>query len=407
MNAPAVFSPKVMLGWIAAVAAAFALSIYLMAFGGGESGRTTIGPSAYSRSAIGFAGFAELMGKAGITVAKVRNGGVESSAAGKLLVVTDPTALSEEAGRYAFGNADRVLVILPKWYGYRHQHHAGWISDAALLPLGAGDLYIRKLGATGKMARAARPDSWTTNSLGVAPEFASSQVQTIEDTKLRPVVAAGGRVLVGEQADRNRRIWVVSDPDMLSNHGLFSGRNAEFAIRLINALRPARGEVVFNEQVAGHAASSANPLTLMLQFPFVIVTLQLLAASAFLLWAAMPRFGLPMPAPEMLAAGKQRLIQNAATLLSHSNHPEIIIVSYVRLSIRGVARELRSPAGLDWRSMIDWLTRVGNSRGVAVDFPALVRRAEELAASRAGSTRTLVEIVHDIHRWKREILNGP
>jgi hypothetical protein len=221
------------------------------------------------------------------------------------------------------------------------------------------------------------------------------------------VVAAGGRVLVGEQIDRNRRIWVVSDPDMLSNHGLFNGRNAEFAIRLVNALRPVRGEVVFNEEVAGHGAPSANPLTLMLQFPFVVVTLQLLAALALLLWAAMPRFGLPIPAPEMLAAGKQRLIENAATLLSHSSHPEIIIASYVRLSIRGVARELRSPAGLDWKRMIDWLTRVGNSRGVAVDFPTLVRRAEDLATSRAESTSILVQIVQDTYRWKREILNGP
>jgi hypothetical protein len=409
MSAPAVFSPKVMLGWIAAVAAAFALSIYLLAFGGGGSDplNRTIGPSAYSHSAIGYAGLAELIAKAGIPVAKVRNGGVASGAAGKLLVLADPSALTEgQDGQYVFGDANRVLLILPKWYGYRNTSHSGWISDASPAPLGYLDQIIRKAGATGKTARVARPQNWTTNTLGMAPEFKST-VQMIDDTKLRPVVAAGSRVLVGEQVDRNRRIWIVSDPDMLSNHGLFSGANPEFAIRLVDALRPARGEVVFNEWVAGRGERSANPLTLMLQFPFIIVTLQLLAASAFLLWAAAPRFGLPMPSPEMLAAGKQRLIQNAATLLSHSSHPEIIIASYVRLSIRGVARELRSPPGLDWQRMTDWLTRVGTARGVAVDFPGLVRRAEALATSRPGSTRTLVEIVQDTYRWKREILNGP
>jgi hypothetical protein len=406
MNRPALFSPKVMLGWIAAVAAAFALSIYLLAFGGGNSQRKTIGPSAYSRSAIGYAGLAELIGRAGIKVVKVRNGGIDTSAAGKLLVVGDPRAASEEQGRYAFGNADRVLVIMPKWYGYPSSSHSGWISDADRLPAGLGDQVIRKAGATGRTARVERPENWTTNMLGLAPEL-SSQVQVIEDTNLRPVLAAGGRVVVGERVDRNQRIWIVSDPDMLANHGLFSGRNAEFAIRLINALRPARGEVMFNELVAGDGAPSVNALTLMLQFPFVIVTIQLLAASAFLLWAAMPRFGLPLPAPDMLAAGKQRLIQNAAILLSHSRHPEIIIVSYVRSSIRGVARELRAPPGLEWRRMIDWLTRVGESRGVAVDFPNLVRRMEELATARPGSARTLVEIAHDTQRWKLEILNGP
>jgi hypothetical protein len=396
-----------MVGWIAAAAAAFALLIYLLAFGGGGPQHRAIGPSAYSRSAIGYFGWAELMSRVGITVVKTRNGGIDSSAAGKLLVLADPSAASEDQGRYAFGNADRVLVVLPKWSGFRSMAHSGWISDAALLPIVGDDLMVKKTGATGKMARLEAPPAWTVNTLGLAPEI-TAPVQVIQDTKLRPIIAAGGNVLVGELADRSRRIWIVSDPDMLSNHGLFSGRNAEFAIRLVNALRPAKGDVVFSEVAAGYAAApSTNPLTLMFQFPFIIVTIQLLAASAFLLWAAMPRFGLPMPAPEPIAAGKRRLIQNAANLLRFSSHPEIIVASYVRLSVRGVARELRSPPGLDWQRMVEWLGRVGASRGVAVDFPGLIRRTEELAAARPGSARSLVDIVSDTYRWKREILNGP
>jgi hypothetical protein len=57
MSAPTVFSPRVILGWIAAVAATFALSIYLIAFGGGDTQRNAFGPSAFSRSAIGYAGW--------------------------------------------------------------------------------------------------------------------------------------------------------------------------------------------------------------------------------------------------------------------------------------------------------------------------------------------------------------
>jgi hypothetical protein len=395
-----------MTGWIVAAAAAFALLIYLLAFGGGGPQRKAIGPSAFSRSAIGYAGWAELISRVGITVVKTHNGGIDSSAAGKLLVVADPSAVSEDQGRYAFGNADRVLVILPKWYGFRSTIHSGWISDALLLPIGSNDASIRKAGATGKTARVQAPQTWTVNALGLTPEI-TAPVQVIQDTKLRPIVAAGSNVLVGELVDRGRRIWIVSDPDMLSNHGLFSGHNAEIAIRLVNALRPAKGDVVFSELVFGYAAPSTNPLTLMFQFPFIIVTIQLLAASAFLLWAAMPRFGLPMPAPELLAAGKRRLIQNAANLLRFSSHPEIIVASYVRLCVRGVARELRSPPGLDWQRMVEWLGRVGTSRGVAVDFPGLIRRTEELAVARSGSARTLVDIVSDTYRWKREILNGP
>lgn len=406
MSAPTVFSPKVMLGWIAAVAAAFALSIYLLAFGGGDTQRNAVGPSAYSRSAIGYTGLAELLRRVGIPVVKARSGDVVSTSR-KLLILAEPPLLTaQEQGRYAFGDADRVLVILPKWRGYRSSSHSGWISEVTLLPIAFADQTIEKAGATGKTARVVRPQRWTTDMLGVTPQL-ELLVQVIRDTKLTPIVAAGDQVLVGEQADRNRRIWILSDPDMVSNHGLFMGRNAEFAIRLVNALRPARGEVVFDESVHGYRAPSSNPLTLMLQFPFVIVTIQLLAASALLLWATMPRFGLPMPAPEMLAAGKQSLIRSVAILLHYSSHPEIIVASYVRSTIGSVARELRSPPGLDWRGVIDWLTRVGASRGVAVDFPHLVRRAEDLATSGPENARTPVEIAHDTYLWKQEILNGP
>lgn len=406
MSAPTLFSPKVLLGWTAAVTAAFALSIYLLAFGSGDTQRNAVGPSAYSRSAIGYAGLAALLRQIGIPVIKARSGDVVSTSR-KLLILAEPPLLTaQELGRYAFGDADRVLIILPKWRGYRSLSHSGWISEATLLPIAFSDQTIEKAGATGKTARVVRPDRWTTDTLGITPQL-ELLVQVIQDTKLTPIVAAGNQVLVGEQVDRNRRIWILSDPDMVSNHGLFMGRNAEFAIGLVNALRPAQGEVVFDESVHGYRAPSSNPLTLMLQFPFVIVTIQLLAASALLLWAAMPRFGVPLPAPEMLAAGKQSLIRNAAILLRYSRHPEIIIVSYLRSTIRSVARELRSPPGLDWPGMIEWLARVGASRGVAVDLRLLVQRAEDLVTSAPGNAKAPAEIAHDAHCWKREILHGP
>ena len=407
MKPAAVFSPRTMLGWLAAVVAAFALSIYLLAFSKPPE-RPTVGPSASSRSAIGFAGLAELIRRAGIPVAKVR-GEATPGPAGKLVVLANPmdTQRFDDGGRYAFGSAASVLIILPKWYGFRDPRHSGWITDASTAPLYEADHVLTKAGADGRTARVPRPENWSANDLGAAPEL-PAEVQVIENSKLRPVVGAAGRVLVGELMDGKRRIWIVADPDMLSNHGLFSGRNPELAVGLVKALAAPKGEVVFDEWVRGTAVpTSGNPLTLMLQFPYIVVTFHLLAAGALLLWAAMPRFGVPMPAPEMLAAGKQRLIDNAAGLLRFSGRPEVIIASYVRLSVRSAARELRSPPGLDWRQLVDWLTHVGISRGVTLDFPGLVRRAEDIAASRGAASRALTEIVHDTHRWKREILNGP
>jgi hypothetical protein len=407
MSGPTVFSPRVILGWIAAVAATFALSIYLIAFGGGDTQRNAIGPSAFSRSAIGYAGLVELIRRVGIPVIKRRSGDAGSTGPGKLLIVAEPPlSTAEEQGRFAFGRADRVLIILPKWRGHRSTSHSGWIADAALVPTAIADQALAKSGASGRTARVIRPDLWTTNVLAVAPQL-DLLVQVIEDGNLRPIVAADGHVLVGEAAGRDRRIWILSDPDMLSNHGLLTGRNAEFAIRLIKALRPAQGEVIFDESVRGYRAPSANPLTLMFQFPFITVTIQVLAAAALLLWATMTRFGPPEPVPAFLDAGKQGLIRNAAHLLRYSGHPEIIVANYVLSTVRSVARQLRSPPGLEWRGLADWLSRVGAARGVAVDFPRLVQRAQDLATSKSADAGTLVDVARDTHRWKGEILNGP
>ena len=408
MSATTVFSPRVILGWIAAVAATFALSIYLMAFGGGDTSRNAVGPSAFSRSAIGYAGLAELIGRLGITVVKGRSGDAREIGPGKLLIVAEPPlATAEEQGRFAFADADRVLVILPKWRGYRSRSHAGWIEDAALWPTGVADQAIVKSGATGATARVVRPERWTTNALGASPQL-DALVQVVRGGDLRPIVAAGDQVLVGERIDRGRRIWILSDPDMLSNQGAADGgqRRIRNPARQRIAGAPGRGRFR-RALVRGYRAPSANPLTLMFQFPFVIVTVQVMAAAALLLWATMARFGLPEPVSALLDAGKQGLVRNAANLLRYSGRPEIIVASYVRSTIRGTARQLRSPPGLDWRGLVAWLARVGTARGVAVDFPALVRRAEDLATSKPESAAALVEIARDTYRWKQEILNGP
>lgn len=421
MTTTAVFSPRAMLGWLAAVVAAFALSIYFLAFSKPPE-RPAVGPSASSRSAIGFAGLAELIRRTGTTVTRVdgagagagksgdKSGGKSGNKPGTLVVLANPmdTQSVDDAGRYSFPrNAASVLIILPKWRGYPDPLHSGWITEASAVPLVEDDHVLAKAGIDGHTARVPRPETWTTNTLGITPEL-PAEVQVIQDTKLRPVIGAAGRVLLGEITEGNRRIWVAADPDMLANHGLFSGRNPELAVTLVDALAPAHGEVTFDEWVRGTAVPAAgNALTLMLQFPYIIVTLQLIAAAAFLLWAAMPRFGVPMPTPEVLAAGKQRLIDNAASLLRFSGHPEVVITSYVRLNVRSAARQLRSPPGLDWRQLVAWLTRVGTARGVGVDFADLIRRAEALATTPGAGARALVDIVHDTHRWKREILNGP
>ena len=81
--------------------------------------------------------------------------------------------------------------------------------------------------------------TWTTNALGLAPNLASP-IQLMRGPGLRAIIAADRGMLVGEISDRNRKIWVLSDPDVISNHGLAREGNAALAVAIIKRLRSRR-----------------------------------------------------------------------------------------------------------------------------------------------------------------------
>src|SRR5262249_40703345 len=143
------------------------------------------------------------------------------------------------------------------------------------------------------------------------------------------------------------------------------------------------------------------------QFPFVIVTLQGLMAVALLLWATLGRFGAPETAPPALGSGKQALVESAAKLLGFAGYQPRMVRRYVQAALRVAARHPHALRGLSESPLLDWLQRVGQARGADVDCVALYRETEGITESRRGSIAPLIPVARGIHRWKREILDGP
>jgi hypothetical protein len=408
-----VFSPRVILGWIAAVAATFALSLYLMSLGDGEA-PDAVGPSSFSRSAIGYAGLAEFLQRLGMRVEKARGSDASTAGADSVLIVAEPSVAAKTAeSKLIRPNVASAVVILPRRLGGRSESHAGWIDRTAELPPASADWVIEATGAKGKTVRVDAPATWTTNQLGATPQV-GKVVQLIIDSDLRPLVGSAQGILVGERRNSAQRIWLVADPDILSNHGLLKGDNPAVAARLFTLLLPPRGRVVFDESLHGYStarssggtASANNPLRLLFQFPLVMVTLQVVAALGLVLWATMVRFGTPEPMETLLATGKGGLIRNAAHLMEFAGARETLLSDYFHSSIRGVARRLHLPPGLGEPALIDWLDRVGRARGVGCDLQTIAQRVEEVMRDHGRSTPTLVAAARDIHRWKQEMLDA-
>jgi uncharacterized protein DUF4350 len=403
MTAQPVFSPRLLIAWIAAAVVTFACSLYFMGGGSNVNATDNVGPGSFSHSAIGHAGFADVLQRLGIAVVKSQYNSLAKLGAGSVLVVAEPRpGTLPDADTRALLNGRTALLVLPKWRGPPSDRHRGWITRATERSLSDAQWALALTGDRGEVVRVPPTTSFRVNTLHATPTLAAP-MQLVKGGKLWPLVASADGILVGEILERGRHLLVLADPDVIANHGLTEPANAELAVALIRLLRGANGRVVFDETVHGFLAPPASPLMLLFRFPFVVVTLQALVAVALLLWATLARFGAPQTAPPALDAGKQGLIGNAAKLLEFAGHRQVMLKRYVHATIRDVARQIHAPRGLSEGALIAWLQRVGQARAIGIDCDDVLRRLD----AAGGDRRVEAPLVaRDIYQWKRGILDG-
>jgi hypothetical protein len=251
-------------------------------------------------------------------------------------------------------------------------------------------------------------ESWQINEIGVAPAL-SGYTQLIKSDALRPLVASDGGTLLGELRKDDQLIWVLSDPDVMANHAFDpDGKGGAFAVALIEKLRAGSGPVVFDETVHGFQSRPAAILRLLVQFPYSILTFQVLLGAALILWATMGRFGPPAAPPPPLGTGKAGLIGNVADLMEYAGHERLIIRRYVENTIRETARQLRAPKNLSYAETVDWLSALGERRKLTTDCRSVARLAQDLADGRGQiDISKFAEAARKIHQWKQEIVDGP
>ena len=403
MTGDSIFSQRLLIGWIVAAVLTFAVSLYFM--GNGSQGNDTVGPSTFSRSAIGYAGLADVLQRLDIPVVKSRYDSLGKLNPGSVLVIAEPLpgAKTEETMRTLL-KADTILLVLPKWTGQPSKQKSGWLGEASAWPTSDVNWALHLVAPQADVTEVDQA-VWTTNVLNLAPSL-EAPIRLMHGDRLQPLIGDADGMLLGRLSDRKRLIWVLSDPDVISNRGLARAGNAALAVAMITRLRSGSGSVVFDETIHGFITEPANPILLLFRFPFVMATIQAAIAIALLLWATLGRFGTPQPAPPPLSAGRQGLLENIAKLIEFTGHQEVMVRRYVLETVRDVARQLHAPRELSTAALIGWLQRVGTARGVDTDCGALIREAETLGESRRRNPALLVRLARQIHRWKGEIIDG-
>ncbi len=383
------------------VALSLATTIGLVLFGDDLGGPPDAGTDAYSWSALGHHGLVALLEREGIPVVISQSRSAERARHG-LLIVAEPSASGDDGARRLSElilGAPRALVVLPKWWGTASADHPGWLDGVELLPtdevgdvLAALDLERGGLGR-GEGALAAA---------GIAIKHAPQSV-TIDPSWDEPELVVDDRAFILELAHGTTALTLVTDPDLLNNHGLDEAGNAARIVALIERLR-AGGPVVFDEVVHGHARDPGL-WALLFRYPLVLATLQALLVAFALGLATRGRFGPPAAVPPPLAAGKDFLIRHTATLLRHGGHDAAMLRRYLVAAVHQVRATLHAPRDLTGPALVGWLERVGQARNVSAPLSELEREVAAVEADRAQLKRA-ASIAVRIHRWRQEMTLG-
>jgi hypothetical protein len=400
------FSRRALVPWTIAAVTIFVIALYLMAHGSTES-LNAVGPTIQSRSALGYAGIADVMKQIGTPVIHTRTHGRDKLGDGGVLIVAEPRldAHSAETARKLL-QAKAVLLILPKWSGQESKGHPGWVQTSDLMPFFYGQMVLDFVDPKAQLGRGPISKSWSKNTIGFAPKL-TEPMQYIRSDKLTPIVADGDRILVGELKRNDRRLFVLADPDVIANHSLSDPVNAAFSVALIGALRTGSGPVVFDESLSGQATSGPNILNYLFRLPLLPGTVLVILAAALLLWSTAPRFGLPDEPAPALQSGKGGLIDNIAALLGFAGKRGRIVGRFVETAVQDVARRLHAPRGLAGDALAGWLNRIGIARGADVQCTALLAQAKAVASAKHANPVRLIALARDTNRWKREMIDGP
>jgi Domain of unknown function (DUF4350) len=368
---------------------------------------------AFSRSAIGHRALVELLRAQQVPVMVSRFDSGNRAGEQALLVVAEPrleagSPLPSRKLQQMLRAAQRSLLVLPKWQGHEDPEHDGWLDRAAPVPPAeiTGALKAADVPAVAYLA--AGGGLLACEGAGASATLDRPQlIQPNEgDESLRPLVTCGDGWLLAEREDEEDGsvLLVLSDPDLLANHGLADGDNAIVAWAVLEYAREPGQAVVLDETLHGHERVPSLFRELF-TFPLALVTFQVTLAVAFLVWSGAARFGAPVPPPPVLEAGKGVLVDNTAALLRLGGHSAYTLGRYLDSLTQEVARVLHAESAGKPGEARARLRRIGRRRRVTEDLAAIEAAVERLRGEKSPAAAAVLAVARRVHRWREEMLS--
>lgn len=369
------FSGLAIFALIAVVTVGFLAYLVLGAYAPDFRSVKNGGAHAYSTSAVGFAGIAELVKATRGDNMIIRE---ETELAQPGLLVLTPggdTSIKEIQSIVARRPDVPTLIVLPKWRVERLKDNLAWVRargelDPDYLEAGLKELATLEISGHEK-----------------------GELRSIDGPNVEVVTRSEqGRPLV--VAIKETEIYILADPDMLNNKGLATRSGAERAMALLDEIALPDEPIGFDVTLAGFG-KSPSLLKLAFEPPFLPLTLCLLFAALLAGLHAMWRFGPPAHDERKVAFGKRALAENGAALLRLAKRQHRTGGRYAALTREAVAQASGAPSSLGPNALDDYLDKLPHD---GEPFTTLARRAEA-----APDNRRLLDAVRDLHQWRRTV----
>ena len=405
-DAKSPFDRRVVVAVVVAGVIAFAAFLMLSAYAPAARRFSNEAFAPLSKNAVGFAATFKLIED--VTGEKVST--LEDNEAfnepGLLIMPLAPDTDANELRAFAEDRARNVpdgatLFILPKWSTRPLNGFAGdWVQEVGVGNTGALDRLATALAKSRTALTTAAGRRLTGVVAAERPPPATTVTLSTAGASVAPLLSLGELpVLVRINDISGGETYLLSDPDLMSNHGIKTIAGARTAMAIVAAVRPEDEAQISTDPVPARGQApkrSRNLLQLMFEPPFLAVTLAILAAAILAALHAFGRFGPALAEGRAIPFGKRALADNTAVLFERAGATARLGDRYVAL-VRDAAGQALGATHLSADALEAWLAKLPRVRGP--NFAALaatLRGARDAEGVRAGAAA--------LHDWKDEVM---
>lgn len=179
--------------------------------------------------------------------------------------------------------------------------------------------------------------------------------QTFQGRGCEPIIGQQNGIILGlcpaSLGNETKQVYILSDPDLLNNHGLRLGDNAWIARELIADLAGEQRVIIdysrenwlVQEYAYDHPDRTWADLARFFSYPFTILWVAAALVLALFLWRGGIRFGPVNDVSRELAASKSVMIGARARLMRLTGQDGALVGAFARARIAAVSQRVLGP----------------------------------------------------------------